>query len=247
MTAIAIPSHGRATTINERTLRVLYEKHVPPEAVRVFVAADQYDEYNRAIDHSLITELRVGAAGVAGNRNAIAKFYPEGIHVVQCDDDLRDVVEKIDDKTLEPIDNLWKFFTQAEQALRLSKARLWGIYPVANPMFMKHDVTTDLRFCIGQMFGTMNTRADWARVECNQKDDYERTLRFWEQDGAVVRFNYVGVKSPLFGPGGMQSDDQPDRQAANRTAVRYLLERWPAHVRMAKRRSKVGLEVRLVK
>lgn len=245
MTQVAIPSHGRADTISERTLSVLWEKHVPVQNVKLFVSEADYDEYAAKVDSSLLSSIEIGGEGLAAQRNAIARHYLEGEHVVQCDDDLRDVLRKVDDKTLEPIDNLWKFFAEAEQWLDQAHARLWGIYPVANPMFMKNSITTDLRFCIGQMFGVRNTHAEWAMVENSQKEDYERTLRFFEQQGFVVRFNFVAVKSPMYGPGGMQAEDQPDRQAANRTAVRYLMERWPRHVKLAKRRSKVGLEVRL--
>ena len=54
-------------------------------------------------------------------------------------------------KKLEPLDNLHSFFKEAFDTCARLGLGLWGVYPVANAFYMKHTVTTDLRFIIGTL------------------------------------------------------------------------------------------------
>jgi hypothetical protein len=243
---VAVPSHGRAATVNAKTLALLADRGVPADRVRLFVTPEQLADYQAAVDPGLVAEVLPGAYGLAAQRRHIALAYPEGTHLVQLDDDLADVRERLNDKEHAPVPDLAALFAEAFAMCHAAGAGLWGVYPVLNAMFMGTGATTDLRFCIGQLWGVVNRHDPELATELANKEDYERTLRWWHHDGVVVRLNNVAPKSRLYQPGGLQAADQPDRRNLNRREVQWLLQRWPDNVRVAKRRGKMGLEVRLV-
>jgi hypothetical protein len=242
---VAVPSHARATTCNTATLKILADRGVPRERVRVFVAPSERDVYRRGLDPALYAEVFVGGDGVAAQRNAIAQFYPEGALVVMMDDDVRDVRQRVSARGHEPVVDLGPVFERGFRHVVQAGVGLWGVYPTLNPFYMSNRVRVGLYFCIGQLTGCINTRQAWAQLHLEQKDDYERTLRWFERYGGVVRLDNLACESPLYGPGGLQAGDRPDRAAVNAREVTWLLQTWPELVRPSPRTSRVGAEVRL--
>lgn len=242
----AIPSHARADRVNALTLRLLAERGVPATSVRLFVTPALVGDYRAAVDPGLVAEVVPGWHGVGAQHNGIASWYPEGTRLVHLDDDLTDVRARVNEKQTEPVADLGAMATDAFVTAGYVGAGLWGVYSILNPMFMKAAPRAGLWFCGGGLFGTVNTHAGWARVTLDQKDDYERTLRWWAHDGVVLRMDNIAFKTRMYGAGGMQAVDQPDRQAANEAAVQWLQAMWPGQVRRAKRVGKAGAEIRLV-
>lgn len=64
---------------------------------------------------------------------------------------------------------------------------LWGMYPVPNYYFMKNEISTNLKFCIGRVFGFNNTKDVICGDDC--RDDYERSILYYVRDGGIIRFN----------------------------------------------------------
>jgi hypothetical protein len=244
---VAVPSHARASTINRQTLRTLAEGGIPAERVTVFVAEAERYEYQRALDPALYGDLALGGDDLAAQRNAVTRHFNSGDPVVSIDDDIDAVMERIDEKSLRAMANLDEFVRSNFSALQDAGLGLWGVYPVCNAYFMKPRRRVGLHFCIGQLFGVFNSRDEYARTTISQKEDYERTLRWFRQYGAVMRCDFAACKSRMFAPGGMQAPDQPSRNEINESAVRYLLDAFPAHVRVkARPNPRVGREIRLV-
>lgn len=241
---IAIPSHARAGQVNGWALRALADGGVPRDRVQVFVSADELDTYRRHVDPGLAAAVVPGRVGLAAQRAAIADHYGDGAHVVQLDDDVRAVVRRRNQRKLDPLPDLHSEIVDAFVAAAALGARLWGVYPVPNAGWMKPRVAAGLLFCWGSMFGHVVDTSMPHHLD--QKEDYERTLRYWDADGVVARVEWLSVRTRMYGPGGMQADDQPDRAEANERAVAWLMATWPDHVRRARRVGRCGTEVRLV-
>lgn len=239
----AIHSHARADRINRWSLRALADAGVSPADVDVFVAAAERDQYRRAMDPGLYAELLPGAPGLTEQLTAIDHHYGQGAKLVQLDDDLGGIVRRANEKRLEPVTDLPAEVADAFALCADVGARLWGVYPTANAGWMKARVRSGLVFVCGGLFGRV-VDLDLA-VQLGQKEDYERTLRYWCADGVVLRVEWLGLRTAMYRPGGMQADDQPDRGALNAEAVRYLTARWPDLVAVAKRTGKAGAELRL--
>jgi hypothetical protein len=157
---IAIPSHKRSQTINQRTLRYLADAGIERDRVRVFVAPDQLATYKADLDKSLYAEVIPIALGVRENHNFITSYYPDGELLVRADDDIRHLATKASDKILEPILKLDEWILAAFGHTFDLGATMWGIYPISNPFFMKQNIRTGLSFLIGQFFGAVNRHSE---------------------------------------------------------------------------------------
>lgn len=229
--AIAIPSYHRADTLPVKTLALLKRLGADLGRVTVFVA-DGHEEANyRATCPGL--RIVVGEPGMRAIRNFIQSYYPEGTPVLNLDDDLQDLHRRLNPTTSVPLKD-WDWVPNAFQAAKNEGASLWGIYPIVNPLFMKNTVTTDLRYIIGALWGLWNTHDPATYVTLDDKEDFERTLKFYLKDGKVLRVNYLGIKSNYYGEaGGMQVERTPERVTASGIT---LLQRYPELCRVNKAR-----------
>lgn len=238
----AIPSHARADRIERWALTALAGAGIIPEQVTVFVTPGQEAAYRQAISWGC--EVVTGGHGLGAQRRAIDAHYGEGALVVQLDDDIRQVVRRMNEKQLTPVTDLHAEAIDAFALCTQVGARLWGVYPTLNAAWMKARSRVGLSFICGGLFGHVVDPA--LPVTLDQKEDFERTLLYFEADGAVVRQEWLGMRTSMYNPGGMQAEGHPDRAELNAHAVRALRERWPRHVRVARRTGKAGQELRLV-
>ena len=234
---VVIPSYNRVDTLKEKTLKVLQEHNIPPSKIYVFVANEEQKElYEAGLEKGSVGHIVVGVKGLAEVRNFIFKYFPKGKHIVEMDDDIRGLLEyDVKAKRHEkPLKDFVGICNRGFEECKKAGARLWGVYSVPNGFFMKPTVTTDLRFIIGSFWGCINPGEEIQLTLGGEKEDYQRTIQFWEKDGAVVRLNFVAPKTAYYKePGGMQEGDRVAKQ--NKT-VKSMLKRWPQYIKMNPRR-----------
>jgi hypothetical protein len=243
---IAIPSYNRVDTLKEKTLAVLKQYKIPASKVHIFVAnAEQKALYEAGLEKGSYERIVIGEKGLAEARNCIFKAFPKGQHIVELDDDIRGFVEYTPrtKRHERPLRDLAAVFDRGFAECKKAGARLWGMYSVPNGFFMKPTVTTDLKFIIGSAWGCINPGDEIQLDLGGEKEDYQRTIKFWEADGAVVRLNFVAPKTAYYKePGGMQEGDRVAKQ--NKT-VKKMLKRWPQYIKMNPRRKSGYPEIKL--
>jgi len=212
---IAIPSYKRAETLRDKTMALLAGLDVDPKGITIFVAnADEKKIYSHTLDPKSYGKIVVGEVGMGAIRRFIQQYYKEGQCVLNMDDDLKNLIVRDGAKTKHKITGpeFHQLVAHGFAACDESGARLWGIYPVNNQFFMQDTVTYDLRYVIGSFWGVVNSRDKKRAVTLDDKEDFERTMRFYLLDKAVVRMNYVGTESNYYGEeGGMQVERTLDR------------------------------------
>jgi hypothetical protein len=239
---IAIPSYKRHETLKKKTLRVLKEYNVPKKIIYVFVAnKEENDLYNETLDKDSYNKLVVGKPGIKEIRNYMANYFDEGQKIVYMDDDIGKIWECKND--VEPYDkknnkvfkhpNLKKFFTDAFKLSKKSGYHNWGVYPRDNPYFMKptnrkaplnNYVSTDLKFLIGFMTGVINNREAELRT-IGDKEDYERTIKYYLKDGGVLRFNNISCYTRCYKvSGGIQATRKISDSNKN---AKLLIKKYP--------------------
>lgn len=246
---VVIPSYNRVQTLKEKTLAVLAQYKIPKSKIYLFVANEEQEKLYKEIEGS-VGHIVVGVKGLAEVRNFIFDYFPKGKKLVFMDDDVRSLIEfdggsKRHEQPLRSLTTVInKGFAECDKA----NARLWGVYPVPNGFFMKDTVTTDLRFIIGSFWGCLNPSSDLKLKFGSEKEDYQRTLQFWEADGVVVRLNFVAPKTAYYKePGGMQDDGMEARVAKQKAAVAAMIKRWPQYIKMNPRRKSGYPEILLMK
>lgn len=109
---------------------------------------------------------------------------------------------------------------------------IWGVYPIENAYFMNPDPSTKLKFIVGPCFGIINRHLKNLELTIDEKENVERTLQYWTNDGIVLRLNNICVKTQYYKvPGGMQSYNKDRKQEALKSAE-YLHSKYPNNTKI---------------
>lgn len=253
---IAIPSYHRPQTLRDKTLSVLQSYKMPPSKIDIFVAdADQQKVYESAIPRKAYSKIIVGKPGIKNIRNFMPNYYPQGKYIFYMDDDISHIYECINkgdvsckkDNKLQRLPSLKSFIDRAFRASKKSGMTNWGVYPVENPYFMKptqakDHVSNRLCYIIGFMTGVINNRRAELRT-IDDKEDYERSIKYYLKDDGVLRFNNVTCRTRCYKePGGMQVERTKKR--IHDSAV-YLTKKYPELCKLNTSKKSGYTEVRL--
>lgn len=204
---VCIPSYKRAETCNEKTLKMLHDNKVPVEKIFVYVAnKTEFDEYKKVLNPKFYNKIVVGKKGLVPQRQFIMNQWKEGQSIVFFDDDVESIDLSISMFKNKPLS---QFFKHAFGECRKQKAYIWGVYPVFNPFFRepKKEMSTHLTYIVGAFYGILN-RPNLNSIkltitkENGQKEDVERTLKYFVEDGIVLRFNKIGFVTKYYGKSG---------------------------------------------
>ena len=240
-----IPTYKRSETITRKTLRVLREGLVKSKDIWLFLASKEEEvEYRKNVDASMFGHIVVGELGVVNQRNFITHYFEEDDCLVEVDDDL-ETLEELDASgtKLVYLNNIPKFCEEAFERCKAEKCGLWGVYPVHNAYFMRPTVSTDLKFCVGCFNGRFNRKSVVLSIE--EKDDFERTMKYYLEDNKVIRFNSVCFKTKYYNKVGGKGEEKLDRKAESVVAAKKLVELFPKLCRLYVKKKSGYAEVRL--
>jgi ribosomal protein L31E len=256
---IAIPSYKRHTTLNKKTMKVLERYKVDPRKVFIFVAdANEEKLYNDTLDKKRYNKIVVGKKGIKEIRNFMANYFKEGERIVYLDDDISRLWECYLIKGGDPknkkhnkLRELKSFDAFVKSAFKLSEKtgyHNWGVYPTDNPFFMKSKqrnqshISYDLKFLIGFFTGVINSHKAEKRT-ISDKEDYERTIKYYLKDGGVIRFNNISCNTRCYKePGGIQADRKKENSRVN---ANILIKNYPNLVSINDSRNSGFVEIRL--
>jgi hypothetical protein len=236
---VAIPSYKRENTLVNKTLKVLMDYKIDPKKIYIFVGdEDQKKSYTEVLP-DYYNKLIIGEVGIRNIRNYMANYFPDKQRIFYIDDDISHVFQIFNDvdnsdkqyNRLHKLKNLHKFILQGFKEAEKRKIDNWGVYPVENPFFMKattrnvNDYTsTNLVYIIGFMTGVVNNKDAELRT-IDDKEDYERSIKYYLKDDGVLRFNNVTCRTQCYKErGGMQVERT--KQRIHDSAV-YLVEKYP--------------------
>jgi hypothetical protein len=228
---IAIRSYRRAELCAAKTWAMLDRYGVASHATIFLSDYAELDDYRRELGpRPAIVE---GAPGCGANGNAAAAWFPPGTRLLVIDDDLSDLLIRTGPQTLEPVGaDGWAELV--ELGFGAAAGGLWGVHPVANAFFHKFSISADLRLISGGFYG-QTTRPDRRReldVTVEEKEDYERSMRWYLADGRVTRLNWYAMKTKAYaGRGGMVEARTVERVAAT---CADLVARYPGMVELKK-------------
>lgn len=234
---IVVPSYGRVKGFRDKTLATLQRYRIPKERIYLFVANDEQREAYEGVRDE-VGHIVIGKKGLCEVRNFIFEYFPVGTRIVSFDDDVRGFVRLEDGRCREL--RVEEFGEMVETAFRYCErvgARLWGDYPVPNAFFMRNTITRDLKFIMGSFWGCVNPGSAVAVWGGGEKEDYQRTIQFFELDRAVVRLNMISHKTTTYsGTGGLNDSEHSVRLAREEAMVTDLLSRYPQYLRRNLRR-----------
>jgi len=228
---IAIPSISRAETITKKTLNYLKQTDIDMAQVDIFLSNPNEEQaYRENLKEFPVNIIISNTNHVNTQRNFIVNYYKEGELVFGIDDDIEDARYKVNDKRTERLTNLVEFVEQAFELCNNYNITLWGVNPVLNPYFMKNKISFELRYIVACFYGWINSHSDKALVSTNPemgKEDFERSIKYYIEDGAVMRFNHVAPKTKYYSEkGGIQNYRTVEYEE---NAVKWLLKTYPQY------------------
>jgi len=224
---IAIPSYKREQTIKEKTLNYVLEAcKINPSIVDVFVA-DKEEKlvYEKSLE-GLGVNIILGVPTLMAQRNFITNYYEEGKFILNIDDDVEGVYIKSGKGTI--------LFTDLEELVkegftecRKNKTKLFGICAVNNGFYMDYKVSTNLKYIVGCFWGQVIDKHKSLEITLEDKEDYERTIKYFNRFKKVVRLNMYAPKTAYYKePGGMQVTRTDER--VTDSAI-YLINKYPMY------------------
>ena len=205
---VCIPSYKRAELCKDKTLKTLHDHKIDSKRIYVYVAnKEDYALYEQILDKNTYNKIIIRKLGLVPQRQFIANQWPDGKHIVFFDDDIQSIDLSLSVKFKKH--NLDFFIKQAFKECVKYKSYIWGVYAVYNPFFRKarKEMTTDLNYIVGAFYGIINRRSSTKiqltiTKENGQKEDVERTLKYFLNDGIVLRFNKIGFETKYYGKEG---------------------------------------------
>jgi len=231
MYEVALPSYNRAETLRDKTLAMLTHYKIDPKHIRVFVAnAEEKAKYADVLTKGTYKEIIVGIKGLNQVRDFIAEYYPLDAEIVEIDDDVSGLVQ-LDGKKLVPVKDFDAVIREGFKLCKENGLHLWGIAPVKNAFFMKPDITFNLKFIIGHLWGMINRRLP-SHYKEHYKEDYARSLQNAVLDGGVVRFNNIAGITKIGAKGGLnETMEERAKQDTHRSIIEDLKKKYPGLVR----------------
>lgn len=250
---IAIPTIDRSETIKNKTLDYLLRTDIDVSKIDIFFSkSEQIPEYKQSLKNIKIGNyIPTNLKHVRTQRNFISKYYPKGTFIVGIDDDIESLQIKINDKKTQELTQLNEFIINAFNISQKNKSDLWGIGAVLNPYFMKNTVSFNLKYIVGCFYGWHNTCLPKSILPENlgtdgvliAKEDYERSIQYYKEDGKVTRFNYVAPKTKYYSEsGGIQTYRNKNNEELG---VQYFLKTYPSFCKRKKTKPEKYPEIRL--
>ena len=245
---IAIPSFNREDILPKKTLKMLYDLGVNSNKIRIFLKdEEQLEKYKKSCGENYNYEL-TGQSGILATRNYLQVYYHEintkSDGVLFIDDDLTKITEKDRVFLSKPFMELVEYFF-IETKKR--GARLWSVNALNNDFFMKDNISTNLKYCIGAFKGVILDRTrDTILCDVGHFEDFQFTFEYFLEDGVVVRFNKYGITTKYFelkggicgSLGGMK-----ERQKEMEENGKYMIERYGDMVKI--KMKKWGTDLRM--
>lgn len=245
---IAIPSYNRVNMLKEKTLAYLKKQKVPRKIIYIFVADEtEYAIYKKKLQKYNIV---IGKKGIFNQRNFISEYFPENQYVVEIDDDIDDILQTLKYKGSETKSvNFLKFISRAYKKLKNHGLYLWGVNMISNPYFAYKKDSTDLRLIIGTFFGIINRKKMIQNTyKSDVGEDITRSIMYYIQDGGVLRFNDIILKTKFYNEGGIQTElSEDDRRKILKKLIAKLVRDFPNHIREMPIRKQNDIGFRLIR
>jgi hypothetical protein len=226
---IVIPSYKRPTILQNKTLTCLHNLGVPADKINIFIIEDEYVDYHNKLNRDYYNQLIIGKKGLVQQREFINTYYPANTKIISLDDDIDTI-----DLSLSKYTTIDEFFTDAFTECENRNCFIWSVYPVLNPFFRtsKKDIKEGLLYCIGAFYGYINRNDDDLELELTRvngnKEDVERSIKYWLKDKKIIRFERVGFKTKYYGNDGGGLGTFKDRLELMKEATNKINNNYPS-------------------
>ena len=225
-------SAGRSGTICQKTLRMLAGAGFQG-SLFVIVPHDEITAYTLALADAPISCILQGATrGLVNQRKHARTLFPPGQEMIFIDDDVTAIKMKIGG-AFQKVGAIHNITDYCFEWLSATDSLLWGVYPVANRMFMNERLAIGNCYVVGAFYGIIND----PKLQEPAVDEFEDVARQLSEQAAgrpPLRFDCFGVETRYFkNPGGLQLHRNPETRLS---VANTLIDTYPAMVKWKTRK-----------
>lgn len=236
MYKIVIPTFKRYDTLQNKTLHMLAKNNIDPKLIDIFVADEQeYYKYKKTLNSHYFNKIIIGKHTLHKQRNFIQQYYKENQKLLWIDDDIEEI-QQLHKGKLIPIRNLDNLIRLGFKICLKNNTRLLGIYPVNNAFFMKNTIHSGLYYIIGCFYWTINTHNKELSVQLEDKEDFERSIKYYKKYGKVLRFDNITVKTNYYNEKGGMQETRTNKRITQ--SAYYLIKKYPTYCEINSQRKK---------
>lgn len=191
-----IPTYKRVDILKEKTLAFLHKHNVDKDQIYIFLNDyNEYDNYINKLDNGynyVITDRK----GIGATRSFILNnFFHRNKDIIMIDDDIEDIKEGIDEKSVKSLDNLKQFCINFFKDLRKNDCYFGGIPLYDNPFFLKKDTSFNLKYVSGaiqfhrKVIHRTPIELKIDNEYINHFEDYLCNIKYFLRDGKIMRRN----------------------------------------------------------
>lgn len=234
MYRIAIPTHRRHETIKEQTLSLLsgYEN------IDIFISDEHdYNLYRQTLPTNNL--ILTNTNSVCEKFNYIQNYYPEGEFIFVMEDDIKQIKTLYDYDTKKLLDFIYNFCTKND-------IKCAGVYPSSNEFYMSKTIDIGLTYIVANLYAFTALNDDRLNCILKTKNDYERSVKYYQVYGKIARFNFAACKTNNYtNKGGMQTEN--NRDADELEASTQLIQMYPSIFDINSRRKSKYTELTMKK
>jgi len=225
---IIIPSFNRPHQLVAKTLQLL--KDVPRDKIVVMCSSfEQSIEYKKILGENYKVQVSF-TNGIGQKRNYIRQYALKNNikYLMSIDDDINAIATH-EDKELSS-DEVYKMILRGFYETEQRNLSLWGICGYSNTFFLKDKTTVDLKFIIGNFYGTIIDEVRPIILSpYSLLEDYYFSCKHFLREGGVLRLNGYGTKTNFAkNRGGLQDRFTSDeRLLAESRICDNMLEEMP--------------------
>lgn len=232
--SIVVRSHARAHLINDMSLKVLaaQEDLDLERCLWLSINSDEIDQYEEALDGfpcaGIIPCLKKG--GHHSVNSTIDHFKP-GDKVVFMDDDTMELWEwyksPAQPKVKRPLTCLGRYLNDAFETLDRGYAKAFHFYNMPNAFWKKDRAFKEFRpHHFGGDFWGGYIDPKMMKVNQAHEDDRLRGSRYYDRDGGVLIYSWLGQKGGRVLEGGMQQGDRGTAETRAEETKKLIFHLW---------------------
>jgi hypothetical protein len=214
--------------IAEKTLSSLLSCGVNSSDIFVFLSDPREKDDYKAVLPKDCNVIPGKKKGITAQRRFINSFFDAGDRIVSLDDDI--VIVRKEEKNSVPLDESFvKLSHRAFDFCDILGLRMWGIQPLTNYNFSRHQSIAGLNMIMGIIFGEYAGETDCQPTVEGQCEDLEKSLLHYQTYGGTLKLCDLNRKSKPFAPGGCDTffGSKANRDSQCEDAYAYLLQQFP--------------------
>jgi len=205
-----IPSYNRATTLKNKTLKMLNDNNIDPVNIYIILANKNDENHYKTIIGDEYNYM-VGEQGVVEVRNFIRRAFNTR-PIVMIDDDISAMmilteIPNKKHKQFKKMFNLKQYVIQAFNHLYKTKGRLFGFNAANNPLGVKYDIREGLVF-LGGIYCEICDCFIQIDPKYRTLDDKYICLEYYRRYGNIYRYNAIShnaSRGSFVEQGGLQT------------------------------------------